>query len=189
MVTNEIAVACSTGAWSASWRGDGLSGKVGAFMMRNQPINRPWRRISACATVLALALWSVSAATALGAEALSIDVEGAWVRWLPADLPAAGYVSLTNRGSSAIELVGASSDAYAEVGMHQTRDDHGMSEMRPVASLELKPGVAVRFVAGGYHLMLMRPKRPVHPGDRLNIVFRFSDGRTMPVSFEVRSGG
>jgi periplasmic copper chaperone A len=136
-------------------------------------------------------LWVLAAgASVRGADtALVVQAEGAWVRWLPAGLPAAGYVTLTNKGSTELDLVGASSPDYADVGMHQTIDNHGMSEMRSVESLKIKPQASVRFAEGGYHLMLMQPTRPLHPGDRVEIVFRFSDGRTMPVPFEVRSGG
>jgi copper(I)-binding protein len=116
-----------------------------------------------------------------------VEAAGAWVRWLPADLPAAGYVTLTNQGSTTLTLVGVSSPDYADVEMHQTLDNHGMSEMRPVESLVLKPRATVRFAEGGYHLMLMQATRQLHPGDRVQIIFRFSDGRTMPVPFEVRS--
>lgn len=120
--------------------------------------------------------------------ALVVEAADAWVRWLPADLPAAGYVTLTNKGATTLELVGASSPDFEEVGMHQTLESHGMSEMRPVASLALKPHATVRFAEGGYHLMLMHAKRQLHQHDRVEIVFRFSDGRTMPVPFEVRAG-
>jgi copper(I)-binding protein len=96
-------------------------------------------------------------------------------------------VTLTNQGSTTLTLVGVSSPDYADVEMHQTLDNHGMSEMRPVESLVLKPRATVRFAEGGYHLMLMQATRQLHPGDRVQIIFRFSDGRTMPVPFEVRS--
>jgi copper(I)-binding protein len=128
------------------------------------------------------------AARGADTQALVVEAANAWVRWLPADLPAAGYVTLTNKGPTTLELLGASSPDFEEVGMHQTLESHGMSEMRPVASLVLKPRATVRFAEGGYHLMLMHAKRTLHPHDRVEIVFRFSDGRTMPVPFEVRSG-
>ena len=118
----------------------------------------------------------------------AVEAAVAWVRWLPADLPAAGYVTLTNKGLTSLELVGASSPDFAEVSMHQTLESHGMSEMRPVAALVLKPQATVRFAEGGYHLMLLHAKRQLHQHDWVEIVFRFSDGRTMPVPFEVRSG-
>jgi periplasmic copper chaperone A len=146
---------------------------------------------------LGAGLWGAAGMPARGADTVPVraaDVApvvaaaDAWVRWLPAGLPAAGYVTLTNKGPTTLELVGASSPDYADVGMHQTLDNHGMSEMRPVASLVLKPQATVRFAEGGYHLMLMQAKRQLHPGDRVEIIFRFSDGRTMPVPFEVRSG-
>ena len=127
-------------------------------------------------------------AHAAEAAASVVEAAEAWVRWLAADVPAAGYVTLTNRGPTTVELVGASSPDFAEVSMHQTLESQGMSEMRPVASLALKPRATVRFAEGGYHLMLMHAKRQLHQHDRVEIVFRFSDGRTMPVPFEVRSG-
>ena len=127
-------------------------------------------------------------ATQTAAVAPVIEAEDAWLRWLPGGVPAAGYVTLTNTGSTTLELVGVSSPDYAEASMHQTLDNHGMSEMRPVASLTLKPHGTVRFAEGGYHLMLMHAKRELHQHDRVEIVFRFSDGRTMPVPFDVRSG-
>ncbi len=146
--------------------------------------------LMAMAMMLMLMLGGGAAAPVLGADvAVAVEAQGAWVRWLPADLPAAGYVTLTNKESASLELVSASSPDYADVSMHQTLDNHGMSEMRAVTSLTLKPHATVRFAEGGYHLMLMKPARPLHPGDRVEIQFHFSDGRTMPVPFEVRSGG
>lgn len=137
---------------------------------------------------MVLVCYGALSVSAFGGDAASgIEARGAWVRWLPANMPAAGYVTLVNTGPTAVELVGTSSADYGEVGMHQTIDDHGMSEMRPVASLVLKPHATVAFAEGGYHLMLMQPTRSVHPGDRVNIVFRFSDGKVMTVPFEVRS--
>jgi copper(I)-binding protein len=149
-----------------------------------------WRAPSLALMLVLISTVGRGGLPARGADtaALVVQAADAWVRWLPADLPAAGYVTLTNKGPTTLELVGASSPDYEEVSMHQTQESHGMSEMRPVASLVLKPQATVRFAEGGYHLMLMHAKRQLHDHDRVEIVLRFSDGRTMPVPFEVRSG-
>jgi periplasmic copper chaperone A len=131
---------------------------------------------------------ALAAASAFGGSA-DIQVTDAWIRWLPADLPCAGYVTLINQGSVATELVGVSSPDYADVGMHQTRDNHGVSEMRPAQSIVMQPHETLRFAEGGYHLMLMQPTRSLHPGDTANIVFHWKDGRSVTVPFEVRSLG
>jgi copper(I)-binding protein len=119
---------------------------------------------------------------------MDVQVTEAWIRWLPANLPAGGYMTVTNRGAATRQLLGASSLDYEEASVHQTRSNHGMNEMVPVDSVELKPQVPVHFAEGGYHLMLMRPKRPIHPGDRVVITLRFAQGRSIDVPFEVRAG-
>jgi copper(I)-binding protein len=131
-------------------------------------------------------LLNVGAAAGTG---LPIRVSDAWIRWLPAGLPGAGYLTLTNTGSRTCVLTGAQSADYADVSFHQTHDTGGMSGMTPVASVVVKPHESVRFAAGGLHLMLMQPKRPLHPGDRVVVSLRFSDGQTLDVPFEVRTGG
>ena len=75
----------------------------------------------ACKSVL-LGLWiAVTAAAATAAEATAapetpiatITVSDAWVRWLPANLPAGGYVTLRNTGIRAQTLTGATSPCAA----------------------------------------------------------------------------
>jgi copper(I)-binding protein len=117
-----------------------------------------------------------------------IQVKEAWIRWLPADVPGGGYMTVINTGSAVRVLIGASSPDYGEVGMHQTRLRDGVNEMTPVASIELRPRIPVRFAEGGYHLMLLHPKRPLEPGDRVLITLRFAQGPSVEVPFEVRAG-
>jgi copper(I)-binding protein len=113
----------------------------------------------------------------------------AWIRWLPADIPAAGYMTLLNTGDADRVLVAVTSPDYGEIGMHQTFDDHGISKMRPVDSITLKPHLPFRFGEGGYHLMLMQPRHPIHPDDKVVMTLRFQDSAPIDAVFEVRAGG
>lgn len=115
-----------------------------------------------------------------------VRVTGAWIRWLPAGLPGAGYMVLTNTGPAAWVLRGATSPAYARIEFHRTQSANGMSAMSPVAAVELQPHASVVFGEGGYHLMLMQPIHPVHPGEQVPVVLEFAGGRTLTVSFVVR---
>jgi periplasmic copper chaperone A len=128
------------------------------------------------------------AAAPCGEPTPDIQVKEAWIRWLPANVPGGGYMTVINTGPAARVLIGASSADYGEVGIHQTRIRNGMSEMTPVGSVELRPHVPVRFAEGGYHLMLMQPKRSLKPGDRVLITLRFAQGPSVEVPFEVRAG-
>jgi len=117
-----------------------------------------------------------------------IQVKDAWIRWLPANVPGGGYMTLINVGSAPRVLIGASSPDYGEVSIHRTRIREGVSEMAQVESVELKPLIPVRFAEGGFHLMLMQPKRSLKPGGRALITLRFAQGPPVEVPFEVRAG-
>ena len=128
------------------------------------------------------------AAAHAGEPTPDIQVKEAWIRWLPANVPGGGYMTLINTGAAARVLIGASSPDYGEVSIHQSRIRNGVNEMAPVASIELRPHIPVRFAEGGYHLMLMQPKRSLKPGDRVLITLRFAQGPSVEVPFEVRAG-
>jgi copper(I)-binding protein len=110
----------------------------------------------------------------------------AWIRWLPANLPAAGYATLENGGDAAIVLTGVSSPGYGDVSIHRTVTLGADTDMVPVDKLVINPHASVNFAAAGYHLMLMQPTTPLKPGDHVPITLRFADGSSMRVEFEVR---
>ena len=120
------------------------------------------------------------------AETPPIRVEDAWIRWLPAGLPAGGYATLTNMGEKPLDLIAASSPAYAEVSIHRSVEQGGTISMEPVQRITIRAHATVDFAAKGYHLMLMQAKQPLKPGDRVPMTLRFSDGVELTVPFEVR---
>jgi len=82
---------------------------------------------------LVLCVGSLTGAAAPPGEAASqIQVRDAWIRWLPANVPGGGYMTVTNTGTAARLLTGASSPDYGEVSIHQARLRNGMIEMTPV---------------------------------------------------------
>jgi copper(I)-binding protein len=98
-------------------------------------------------------------------------------------------MTLVNTGTVPCTLVAVTSDAYAEVSIHQSMETHGMAEMRPVTSIALDPNVPVRFAEGGYHLMLMQPRRPITVGDTIIMTLHFAKAAPVEVPFSVRAGG
>ncbi len=118
--------------------------------------------------------------------ASAIRVEQAWIRWLPAGLPAGGYVTLTNGSDHAIVLVGAASPDYNQVQLHRSVMQGGLSKMVPVAAISIPAHSTLDFVALGYHLMLMNPRVSLSPGDHVPIELRFADGRFLVATFDLR---
>lgn len=120
---------------------------------------------------------------------VDIKVTDAWIRWLPAGVPAGGYMTLTNTGAMPHTLVSARSADYAEASIHKTENSHGVSSMRPVDSIEIKPMTSLKFAETGYHLMLMKPVRELHPGDKVLIALQFLNEPPMTVPFVVCVAG
>lgn len=114
-------------------------------------------------------------------------VEGAWIRMPPAGLPMmAGYARISNPCQAPLAIVAVHSDAFAETSLHETRVEGGISRMRATPALRLAPGGSATLAPGGFHLMLMRPVKPLRAGARVTIEFTLEDGRRFSVPFDAR---
>jgi copper(I)-binding protein len=153
------------------------------IMCKNLP--RITRRRLLAAGVAALAFTVVPAFAAGGAPA--VQAKDAWIRWLPGKLPAAGYVSLSNYGDKPVVLDGAASADYGSAALHETRNKGGVSEMVHVDKITIPAHGTLAFKPGGYHIMLMRAKKPIKPGDKVPVTLLFAGGDKLMVNFEVRN--
>jgi copper(I)-binding protein len=119
--------------------------------------------------------------------AADVEVRDAWFRALPAHVPAGGYFTLRNSGTTEIALTGAQSPACAMLMLHRSVQSGGMSRMEDVSSVPVAPGQSAIFAPGGYHLMCMDPSPAMKPGNTVKVVLRFSDGSNTAASFAVRN--
>ncbi len=122
---------------------------------------------------------------AASASAAGLGVTGAWIRHLPAGVPAGGFFTVHNPDKQAVALVGASSPAFGMVMMHRTVEEGGVSKMVAVTRVEVPAGGILTFGPGGYHLMLMHPTRDVAVGTKVPVTLKLSDGRELTVRFDV----
>ena len=132
---------------------------------------------------LILALTFVPAA---GEEA-GVSVRDAWIREAPPGVGVmAGYMELRNNTSGPQILVAASSSGFESVTFHRTIIKDGIAGMVQASQVELTHNASLLFAPGGYHLMLMTPKRTLRAGDPVVINLKFRGGLVLPVAFEVR---
>ena len=129
----------------------------------------------------------VGALLASPAFAADVTVGEAWMRALPAHLPAAGYFTLRNRGKDPVSLTGASSSACGMLMLHKSTQSGGVGAMEDVASVALPAGGEVKFSPGSYHLMCMDPTVAVKPGTSVDVTLSFSDGGNAVVPFAVKN--
>jgi len=140
-----------------------------------------WRHPVFVCLISALAL--VCAAS----EDAGVSVRDAWIRETPPGMTLmAGYMVLRNNTSRAQVLVAASSAGFETVMIHRTIVKDGMAGMVHLSQIELAPIANLIFGPGGYHLMLMNPKRTLRAGDPVVINLEFRGGLVLPVAFEVR---
>ena len=100
----------------------------------------------------------------------------------------AGYMTIDNGTARARTLVGASAEAFERIEIHNTvyQKDSGLASMVRVERIAIQPQERFLFQAGGYHLMLIHPKRALKDGDRVPISLEFTDGPRLTVEFQVR---
>ncbi|KJV30890.1 copper chaperone PCu(A)C [Luteibacter yeojuensis] len=132
-------------------------------------------------TLFLAALLATGAAHA--AEPTAIKARGAWIRVLPGGLPAGGYVTLQNTSAEGLAITGAESADYGDAMIHKSSTETGMGRMEMVDKVAVPANGTVAFSPGGFHVMLMQPKHPVNPGDKVVVTFELSDGSKLPVTF------
>ena len=149
--------------------------------MRNPPVPciRHPALPGAAAFALGLALLAPGAAQAAG----PVSVGGGWFRYLLAQIPAGGYMTLRNAGSAPAVLTGASSPACGSLMLHRTESGGGTERMVSVDKVTVPAHGRLRFAPGGYHLMCMQPR--MHPHEIVPVTLTFADGSRITATFTV----
>ncbi|HEY1724438.1 MAG TPA: copper chaperone PCu(A)C [Steroidobacteraceae bacterium] len=141
-------------------------------------------------TLAVTALTTLAAAPGLAADhAAALQVRDPWVRWLPGNLPAGGYLTLVNDGDQSVSLVAASCPDYGAVSLHRSVNLGNTSHMAAVDHIAVAAHSSLEFAALGYHLMLEQPNHPLKPGDHVAITLRFAGAPPQTVSFQLRAPG
>lgn len=142
-------------------------------------------------TPRALPRWTLIAALlatgiAHAGQADHVQASHAWIRVLPANLPAGGYVTLHNDADAPAVLTGVTSARYVQVMLHQSTTEGGMGRMKAVDRLTIPAHGEATLAPGGYHLMLMKATSPVQAGDTVPLTLDFGDGSQLPLAFRAR---
>lgn len=139
------------------------------------------------AVPLLLAAHAAPAADPARPASACLSLGDGWVRLPPASQPMlAGYGRIENRCAGVATVVAARSPDFAEVSLHETRTEGGVSRMREIERLAVAPGEAATLQPGGLHLMLMQPRRALGEGDSVPLVLQLEDGATVEATLAVR---
>jgi periplasmic copper chaperone A len=132
-----------------------------------------------------LFLFCLLAATS--AEAAEISVTDPWIREAPpVARMLAAYMTISNDSKNAVQLESATGDDFEMVDIHRTETHEGMSHMMKQTGLQIKGEDKVRLEPGGYHLMLMNPRRHLQADDKVLLKLHFDNGEAIEVMAVVR---
>ena len=132
--------------------------------------------------ILLCVLTSVSTARA----EIDLAVSNAWIREAPPGATVlAGYLKITNRGTTHATITGVSADDFSSVEVHRTVMEDGMARMLPVETIEIPAFGRLVLEPGGLHLMLIEPKRPLSEGDTVVLEMQPIDGPCITITVPV----
>lgn len=123
------------------------------------------------------------------AWAANISVTDAWARvTMPGQAVGGAYMQIQSDADA--RLVGVSSPVSARVEMHEMKMDGDVMRMREMKAIDLPKGRTVSLEPGGYHIMLMKLKKPIAAGEIVPLTLVVESGgkqQTVEVKAEARA--
>lgn len=122
-------------------------------------------------------------------KAGQIEIGHPWSRAASVGVTGAGYLTLTNKGTTADRLVGGRAEIARAVEIHTSTMEDGVMRMRPLPAIEVAPGAEVKLAPGGMHLMLIGLKQPLVAGARVPMTLVFEKAGEVQVELAVEAAG
>ncbi|WP_227270200.1 copper chaperone PCu(A)C [Roseobacter weihaiensis] len=104
-------------------------------------------------------------------------------------MSAGGYMTITNSGTEADQLVGVEAD-FPKVMLHTTEEKDGIARMMHVHTIEIPAGETVALEPGGLHVMFMGLNGdPFEVGEEIPATLMFERAGPVEVVFKVEARG
>ena len=68
------------------------------------------------------------------------------------------------------------SNAFDQIEIHSSFIEDGISSMKKIDSLRIPEKSEVKLDTGGYHLMLMSPKKEIKEGNQVELIIYYEAG-------------
>ena len=147
-------------------------------------------RVLAASLVLAV-LGTGCGGDAAGGDAVQagdVGVSSAWVRPSPGgDTTTAFYLTIDNTGVEADRLVAATSPVCAEAELHESAQQDGVMQMRPLTEgIAVPAGASIVLGPAGLHVMCLGVTETLESGQTAPLTLRFERAGTITVDADVR---
>jgi periplasmic copper chaperone A len=120
-----------------------------------------------------------------------IHIAQPWARATPKGAKSgAGYMTITNNGSTPDRLRCVASDASSECQVHSMTMERGVMKMRSMeGGLEIKPGETVLLKPSSTHLMFLNLKHPLEQSSTIAATLIFEKAGMAKVEFPIAAIG
>ena len=96
-----------------------------------------------------------------------------------------GYLTVTNAGAAADELIAASCTCAREVQLHLMSMNGSVMSMRQVRSLAVPAHGKLELKSGGAHLMVLGLRKPIRDGEKVTMTLTFRRAGKVETFFHV----
>ncbi|MBK3332287.1 copper chaperone PCu(A)C [Persephonella atlantica] len=116
-----------------------------------------------------------------------IEIIDPWVRAVPPNAKnTALFMVIKNSGDELDTLTAVKTDIAKMVMIHKTVNEDGVMKMVHVHQLKIPPHSTVELKPGGYHIMIMGLKEPVHVNNMLKFTLIFKKSGKIDIKAPVK---
>ena len=101
----------------------------------------------------------------------------------------AGYMMITNAGTTSDKLINVKSDMSRKTEIHQSSMKDGMMKMERVDGITIPANGKAELKPGGYHIMFMGLKAPLQVDTEFPLTLVFEKSGEVTVNVTVSKGG
>ena len=103
-----------------------------------------------------------------------LNVNDSWIRSAPPNSKIfSGYLKFKNVSPNEITIKKMKSNAFDQIEIHSSFIEDGISSMRKIDSLRIPENSEVKLDPGGYHLMMMSPKKEIKEGNLVELIIYY----------------
>ncbi|ECO3686894.1 copper chaperone PCu(A)C [Campylobacter jejuni] len=128
------------------------------------------KKILLLGALFAVNLWAVN----------DIEVKNAFVKQIPPHAQnSAIFLTIFNNTNKDIALISAKSDISEVSELHTHIHKDGKMMMQKIPEIIIKAHSSTELKSGGYHIMLLKLKKPIIKDTKVNLDLKFNNHKTI----------
>lgn len=116
-----------------------------------------------------------------------IVIKDQWLRSSAAKMATALYFTIENKSDLPDTLYSVKSTISDKIEIHETYSSGDMMGMREIGSIVIEGGKAVKLEPGGKHIMVLKLKRDIKAGDKIDFILNFKRTGELSITAEAKN--